>query len=167
MNLAMFTMFIMIYYVFALSVPLLDWFKWLIVRISMHFYDQVLIWDDLCCLFSIKVFECFCCIRVSWRCSVIHGAVRIHFRVVPFFLMGFSTVLSWVLLWSLPICFWCRQLPFVALRFQSTGKAVCFECVFVCVSFLARYDPPLYSGTCVAVFDLFTLCCLFILNVAL
>ena len=63
---------------------LLDWFKWLIVHISMLFYDQILIWDDLCCLFSIKVIECFCCIHVSWRCSMMHGAVWIHFWVVPF-----------------------------------------------------------------------------------
>ena len=133
---------------------LLDWFKWFIVCISMHFYDQVLIWDNLCCLFSIEVFECFCCIHVSWWCSVMQGAVQIHFCSVPF---------SWrVFPWCFPgcsfeVCWSALMSPvtFAALQFQSTGKAVHFECVFVCVSFPVCYDPPLYSGTCVTVFQSF------------
>ena len=56
---------------------------------------------------------------------------------------------------------------FAASQFHSAGKAVHFECVFVCVSLPVCYDPPLYSGACVAVFDPFTLCCLFILDVVL
>ena len=56
---------------------------------------------------------------------------------------------------------------FVALQFHSAGKAVRFECVFVCVSLPVHFDLPLYTGTCVTVFDPFTLCCLFILDVLL
>ena len=44
------------------------------------------------------------------------------------------------------------SVTFAASQFHSAGKAVCFECVFVCVSLPVRYDPPLYSGTCVTVF---------------
>ena len=168
MNLAMFTMFIMITvlsgYVFALSVPLLDWFKLFIVHITVCFDDWVLIWDNLCCLCSIEAFECFCSDHVSWQCSMMHGMVWIHFRGVPF---------SWrVFPWCFPECSLevCRSalmLPvtFAASQFHSAGKAVRFECVFVCVwVFQSVMMHLFYSGTYVTVFDPFRLCCLFFLD---
>ena len=98
----------------------------------MHFYDWVLIWDNLCCLFSIEVFECFSFNHVSWRWSAMHCTVQIHFCSVPF---------SW---WVFPRCFpgcsfeVCRSalmspVTFAASQFRSAGKVVHFECVFVCV----------------------------------
>ena len=108
---------------------LLDWFKWFIVHISMHFYDQVLISDNLCCLFSIEVFECFCCNCVSWWCSMMRSAVQIHFCGVPF---------SWQVF---PRCFpgaplkfadllWCHQSP---LRLRDSNPQVRLFILSVCL----------------------------------
>ena len=98
----------------------------------MQFYDWVLIWDNLCCLFSIEVFECFCFDCVSWWCSMMRGVVQIHFCGVPF---------SWqVFPWYFPGCSFevyqsalMSSVTYAASRFHSAGKAVHFECVFVCV----------------------------------
>ena len=85
-----------------------------------------------CCLFSIEVFECFCFNCVSWWCSVMRSVVLIHFCGVPFswwvfswYFPGCSFEVCWSALMSLVI--------FAALQFHSAGKAVHFECVFVCV----------------------------------
>ena len=73
----------------------------------MHFWWLSSHKDNLYCLCSIKVFKSFCFIRdvfhdgVAW--CVMHDADS--FSRCSIFSMGFSTVLSWALLWSLPICF--------------------------------------------------------------
>ena len=60
------------------------------------------------------------------------GVVQIHFCGVPFFLTGFPRCFPGC---SFEVCRSALMSPvtFVALQFHSAGKAVHFECVFVCV----------------------------------
>ena len=117
----------------------------------MHFYDWVLIWDNLCCLFSNKVFECFCFNRVSWWCSMMCGTVRIHFHSV-----------SRVLLWSLLICFWCHQSPLwprdstLQVRLFVLSVCLCvwvFWSVMICLFILelvSQFSILLHSAACLS-----------------
>ena len=104
---------------------------------------------------------CFMMVQHDVQCGVD------PFSQCSFFLMGFFP--QFFPGCSFEVCPSALMLPvtFVASRFNSAGKAFHFECVFVCVSLLVHYDPPLYSGMFVTVFDPFTLCCLFILDVTL
>ena len=94
----------------------------------MHFDDWVLIWDNLCCLRSIEVFECFCFDHVSWWCCMMHSTVRIHFHGVPFSWRVFPRYFPGC---SFEVCRSALMSPvtFVASWFHSAGKAVHFECV--------------------------------------
>ena len=81
------------------------------------------------------------------QCGSIFAVFHFSWRVFPWCFPGCSFEVCWSALMLL--------VTFVASRFYSAGKAVCFwVCVCVSVSLPVHYDPPLYSGTRVTVFSI-------------
>ena len=91
---------------------------------------------------------CFMMVQCDTWCSVD------PFLQCSFFLTDFSKVLSGC---SFEVCRSALMslVTFASSQFHSAGKVVRFGCVFVCVSLPVCFDLPLYTGTCVAVFNPF------------